>query len=102
VSDRAEWLRIEDEAREAASVANEPTPPVGSLVAWAECRFARTDGFSAVHRVGEVVSDAAYTLCGEVVPDPTRRINPTILTPRLVQMLGKCRFCENRYAEKAA
>lgn len=71
----------------------------GQPVAWAECRFGRTDGFSAVHRGGAPVAGTAVTLCGEVIPSPILRVP---LTPRLIDSLGRCRYCENAYIERGA
>lgn len=90
-----DWPEIEREARAealAALHADEVTPlEHGRLVAWAECRFGRTDRFSNVHRVGAPFGEAAMTLCGEVVPAAIVRLP---LTPGLVRTLGRCRYCE--------
>lgn len=90
--------RIEDEAREqvrAGFQAGESEKlAVGQLVAWAIRRANRTDGFSAVHRIGEPIEGAAFTLCGEVVPPATQHV---ALSPRLVGALGECRYCEALY-----
>ncbi len=103
MNDPATWQRIEQEAREqmrAELDVAEATPlEAGRFVAWTECRFARTDGFSVVHRVGEPMGDTPMTLCGDVVPEPIRRV---ILSPNLVRALGRCRYCDAVFAHKGA
>lgn len=90
---------IEQEAR-AEAIAAELTPlEWGAPVAWAECRFGRTDGLSVVHRIGAWTVDDARTICGESVAAPILRV---VLTPNLVRTLGRCRYCETAYALKGA
>jgi hypothetical protein len=89
------WLEIEREAH-AQAVAEletrEGTPLVfGHHIAWVDCRFGRTDGLSAVHRVGFPNGHYAFTGCGEVIPDPVRWM---VLCPALIRTLSSCRFCE--------
>lgn len=95
------WLSIEAEARaqcsETMQLEEVATLVVGNFVAWTEQRFARTDGFSPVHRIGDVGESGAVTLCGEMVPEACRRV---ALTPTLARELGRCRFCENRHVDR--
>jgi hypothetical protein len=97
------WRQIELEAMEEsrATLILEETLvlPPGSLTAWTEARHGHTDGFSVVHRVGQAIAGVATTLCGEVVPEPIKRV---ALSAGLVRALGRCRYCENRYVERAA
>lgn len=99
-----DWKRIEAEAL--AQVRSElvwaESAPLehGRVVAWAECRFGRTDGLSAVHRVGSCLfNDDARTLCGEIIPPPIRRI---ALSVNVVRSLGKCRYCEEAHTHQEA
>lgn len=97
----SDWRTLEAEARAqvSATLQAEETAPLvsGNLVAWTEQRFARTDGFSAVHRIGDVGESGAVTLCGEIVPEVCRRV---ALNANLARTLGRCRYCENRHAER--
>lgn len=95
-----EWQRIEREAREQAREYIQATElrPLehGQPVAWAECRFGRTNDLSLVHRAGEETSGATFTLCGELVPAVVMRV---ALTPNLARTLGRCRYCEQEHAK---
>lgn len=102
--DRAEqdaiWRRIEREASAQAALriqADENTPLVfGDYIAWVHCaQHALTDALSSVHRVGYPIKDDPYTTCGEAIPAPARWFT---LSPRLVQTMPPCRFCEAEYA----
>ena len=87
---RADWRQIEREERTRAASASELS--IGESVAWSlSARMAQTDGFSAVHRVGQPSGGTALTMCGEIIPPPVNRVP---LTPRLAQSLGRCRYCE--------
>jgi hypothetical protein len=91
----SDWSRIEREAREqvvAAVQADEVTPmALGTSIAWAECRFGRTNDLSLVHRVGESRFDEQWALCGERIPPAILRV---ALSPNLVLSLGRCRYCD--------
>ncbi len=95
------WRRIEAEAlaqvRTELEAEDTLTLPFGQIVAWSDCRFARTDVLSVVHRAGEAIGETAVTLCGEVVPSAIRRLQ---LSPNLVRTLGRCRYCEDSYMQK--
>lgn len=99
-----QWLRVEADARASAlatlAVLEAAPLELGRAVAWVECRFGRTDGFSLVHRVGEPFGDAPHTMCGERVPAAIRLVAP--LTPNLIRSLGRCRYCESTYAKTRA
>jgi len=99
---QAAWLRIEREAlaQVRTELEAEDTQPLtfGAIVAWSDCRFARTDELSVVHRAGEAIGDVALTLCGEVIPSAIRRIR---LSANLVRSLGRCRYCEDQYTKRA-
>lgn len=92
------WDVIERETREQvrADLHAADAQPVahGQVMAWVECRFARTDSLSVVHRVGEPLEGQGVTLCGEVIPDVIRRL---ALTPGLIRSLGRCQWCEQAY-----
>jgi hypothetical protein len=97
------WRRIEQEAlaqvrTELAAEDLHPLP-FGHVVAWSDCRFARTDLLSVVHRAGESIGETAVTLCGEVIPSAIRRLQ---LSPNLVRTLGRCRYCEDIYVKRQA
>lgn len=95
------WQEIEREATEqvrAEVEAAEVTPlEWGAMVAWAECRFGRTDGLGVVHRVESWSLDDARALCGERIPSPVLRLP---LTPNLVRTLGRCRYCETAHQQR--
>jgi hypothetical protein len=97
------WLRIEHEAltqvRTELEAEDTQPLPFGQIVAWSDCRFARTDELSVVHRAGETVGETALTLCGEVIPSPVRRLQ---LSTNLVRTLGRCRYCEAAYLKQEA
>lgn len=90
----AEWLRIEAEAREqvAAEVEALTDTPLeyGHHIAWVDCRYARTEGISDVHRVGFPQKHEPYTSCGEQIPHPTRWLS---LSPAMIRTMVPCRFC---------
>lgn len=94
MSDRAEWLRIEGEAREqcAADLALlERTPlEVGAPIAWVECLLAHTNGLSPLHRVGKAQFGSAYTACGDLIPSPVRWIP---VSPAMARTMAPCRDC---------
>jgi hypothetical protein len=96
-----DWRKLEIDARTEALASVEATEgaplPSGQVVAWAECRFGRTDGLSAVHRAGPTVGDYQRTLCGDQIPVAMMRV---ALTPNLIRTLGRCRYCEAVYAEE--
>ncbi len=98
---RETWLRVERDAlaqvRTELDAEDTQPLPFGQIVAWSECRFARTDVLSVVHRAGESIGETAVTLCGEVVPSAIRRLQ---LSANLVRSLGRCRYCEDNYAKK--
>ena len=100
---RTEWLRIEREAlaQVRTELEAEDTQPLtfGAIVAWSDCRFARTDVLSVVHRAGESIGDTALTLCGEVIPSPIRRLQ---LSANFVRTLGRCRYCEDLHMKRKA
>ena len=84
------WREIERQARSQAAAGGELQP--GQSIAWSLCaRLAQTDGFSAVHRVGQPSGGTALTMCGEIIPPPVKHLP---LTPRLAHALGRCRYCE--------
>lgn len=93
-SPREQWLEIEREAYDQvrAELAAVTAPALGDAVAWVDCRYGRTDALSAVHRVGPPLDRKhQHTKCGEVIPEPIRRI---ALNPALVRSLGRCKWCE--------
>ena len=93
------WRQIEADARAQVVtdiVADDFLQP-GRVVAWSLCRFARTDGLSVVHRVGQPVAGVAATLCGEIIPEPIRLIP---LNANLARTLGRCSYCERIYAKQ--
>lgn len=98
----AEWKRIEAAAREDGlaelDVIERTLLVYGDHVAWTLHRFGRTDALSAVHRVGHPLQGRDYTTCGEVIPEPVRRLT---LTPRFIHALSTCRYCEIEYARSA-
>lgn len=95
----ADWERIEAEALEQTRAELDTrvnTPLVfGEHIAWAICRFGRTDDLSAVHRVGFPLKHEPYTTCGEKIPAPVLWM---ALNPRLIERMPSCRFCEAEYA----
>lgn len=97
ITSALDWRRIQSEAR-AVAIAAEGTPlQLGQSVAWAECRFGRTNDLSRVHRADDAKagdSEDQKTLCGDRVPMPVLRI---ALSPNLVRTLGRCQFCEAEY-----
>ncbi len=99
----SDWLRIEAEAlaqvRTELEAEDTLKLPFGQIVAWSDCRFARTDVLSVVHRAGEPIGETAVTLCGEVVPSAIRRLQ---LSVNLVRTLGRCRYCEDSYTKRQA
>lgn len=94
----AAWHRIETEARaQAAAEVQALTHAAlvfGQYIAWATYRYGRTDGITAVHRVGFPIGHKPYTTCGEIIPSPVCWVP---LTPRLVEVMPQCRFCEAEY-----
>lgn len=95
----ADWREIEQAAREqvqAELVTRLDTPLVfGEHIAWAVNRFGRTDDLSPIHRVGFPVGNEPFTTCGEAIPNP---VSWLVLSPRLIQSMPPCRFCESEYA----
>jgi len=100
MSDGGKWQAIEREALEQVRAQlTEDEPERGHSVAWTLCRFGRTDGFSAVHRVGPSVSGTPMTLCGQPIPEPIKLVP---LTPNLARVLSRCRYCEQAKPAEAA
>ena len=97
------WRIIEQAAREQVSRELEaeqfaPLPARGSFIAWTTAgHMGTTGGFSAVHRIGGVVRGVGFTLCGEKVPAPKRRVY--LGSMRLVESLGRCRYCERAHTQ---
>lgn len=98
-----DWKRIEAEAlaqvRSELGTADASPLEYGRAVAWAECRFGRTDGLSVAHRVGLCAFDDERTLCGDKIPPAIRRI---ALSVNVVRSLGRCRYCEEAYTQHGA
>ena len=96
---RDRWADVEREAREqvTADIQADDFLQPGRVVAWSLCRFARTDGLSVVHRVGQPMNGVAATLCGEIVPEPIRLIP---LNANLARTLGRCSYCERLNAKQ--
>ncbi len=88
------WRALEREVHEQVRAdleADETTPlELGRHIAWSECQQARTNGFSAVHRVGLPQFGRAYTTCGELIPPPIRWFQ---LSPALIRVMPKCQYC---------
>jgi hypothetical protein len=74
---------IEHEARLQAIDHPDPLVP-GERVAWSECDYGHTNGFSFVHRVKDELS----TQCGQPIPAPIRRVPAD-----LKRMLRSCLAC---------
>ena len=98
----ANGRQLEADARAEASVGLEgleATPlEFGAHIAWSECLMGRTNGFSAVHRVGLPQFAHAYTTCGELVPAPVTWIP---LSPAMIRTMPRCKFCEAEHARVA-
>ena len=99
---REEFRRLEHEAKEQVSaelLAAEQEPlAYGDVVAWVDRRYSLTDSLTPVHRVAIPTGQEPKTFCDEVIPPPTLRFGSATLTPRLVESLGRCRWCEHGYA----
>ncbi len=94
------WRAIELAAREQVSSdldVLEATPlEFGAHICWSESgHMATTAGFSVVHRVGFPQIDRPFTTCGEMIPRPIRWLS---LSPRLVRVMAKCKYCEAEHA----
>lgn len=96
----SEWREIERQAHD-DMLAGLPSgePERGASIAWVECRFGHTDGFSDVHRVGPTVAGTPLTTCGLVIPEPIKLVP---LTPNLVRVLTRCMRCELAKREEIA
>lgn len=102
----SDWIDIERDARMRASadLARIEAEPLvaGTLVAWAECRHGKTDGFSSLHRIASTGTDDERrhpeTYCGEPIPAPLHRL---ALTPGWIRTQPRCRICEQRAAADA-
>lgn len=96
---RQDWRTIEQDARAQAlaSLTVDETTPLewGQLIAWAECRYARTDGLSVVHRAGEAFGASPKAICGAIIPSPL-----SWLPAHLHRALGRCKYCELGYTTK--
>lgn len=97
------WRTVERDALEQvrADIAVVESMPIeaGTPVAWAECRFGRTDSLSVVHRAGSPIGETPMTLCSAVIPSAMLRLT---LTPNLIRSLGRCKWCEAEYMAKGA
>jgi len=90
-----DWQRITRDARAVAlaDLARDENTPLafGQHIAWSECQFGLTNGFSEIHRVGFPQHRNNYTTCGERIPPPMRWLP---LSPAMVRTMGNCKFCE--------
>lgn len=100
-----DWLDIEREAKDQVTdelKRLEETPLVfGDPIAWAEYRYARTDGLSEVHHVGVPKGkdgSEPYTTCEIPIPPPIAWLP---LSPAMIRTMPRCRYCHIEHARVA-